>query len=160
VTRVQELEDYFENLGGRSVFAPRPQNIPGDRRLAWRTGAVCVVLSRGRSKTLALDHLSVLWWAMLSPATRELLSRWFAGQARPDELLVRYDPSLSVTLDLAQGAGLISVSDGKARLLAPGIVLAEHIWSDESVMSEEKAFLRSIPAGITQTRMRQLLEWR
>lgn len=107
-----------------------------------------------------MPMLHVLWWAARSPESRDLFLRWLAGAKEPDELLIRYDPSLSTTLDLALGQGLVEV-DGKliVQLSATGFSLAEAVMRDTSLLVLEKAFLDRTPPKISQKAIRELLEW-
>ncbi|MGL5824556.1 MAG: hypothetical protein ACRCYU_06935 [Nocardioides sp.] len=75
--------------------------------------------------------------------------------------MVRFDPSLTDTMDLAIGAGLISVDTNvNLVLLAAGKQLAADVWATDGVVEVEKSFLRSLPRRITQKSIRELLEWK
>lgn len=160
MNRSNQLANYFAAFTVNASFAERPQSITGDFRVAWRLAVVCLLLSRGRANTLTFEHLGVLWWAVRSRSTRSLLLRWFAGEASPDELLIRYDPSLSVTLDLAAGSSLVSLSDGAAKLTAAGVAFATHLMQDGDFLREERAFVTELPSTISRSGMSRVLEWR
>ena len=160
MTDVDDLSAYFSSLGAFPRFTKRPMSIPGDLRLAWRLAVLCLLLQRGRANSLALEHLHVLWWAIRSDANRAMFLRWFDGNGRPDELLVRYDPSLSATLDLAIGQRLVSMSSaGSVNLTATGVALAVEVATQTDALASERAFLDRLPNRITQTKIKELLEW-
>ena len=158
-SEVDFLREFFGDLQAAPHFTQRATNIPGDLRVAWRLSVLCLLLRRGRANTLALEHLHVLWWAVRSEATRSLLLRWFRGEGRPDEMLVRFDPSLSVTLDLAIGQGLAEVSEtGTASLTVNGAALADAVLSQDDALTQEKAFLAALPTRISRQQVQSLLE--
>ena len=157
----EELSAFFADLAVVPRFTKRPTNIPGDFRTPWRLAVLCLILDRGRAKTLSLEHLHVLWWAVRSANTRELFLRWFRGQRRPDELLVRFDPSLTVTLDLALGQRLVDRTATNGVHLTPaGHELAEIVRKDKSALIAEREFLDALPSSINQKQLRALLEWK
>jgi hypothetical protein len=101
-----------------------------------------------------------MWWAVRSDETRRLFLRWLDGDKRPDEIIVRFDPSLAVTVDLALGSGLVSrTSTGAVALLPTGLALAGELWSDGNVLVEEKAFISKLPRSMTQTALKELTQW-
>jgi hypothetical protein len=154
------LRELFSARPAVLRFSDRAASIPGDYRVSWRLSIVVLLLQRGRAKSLQLEHLHVLWWAVRSAATRELLLRFLDGNGRPDEMLVRFDPSLSVTLDLAIGAGLVDVdSNGKVTVTATGIALAASL-RDEPVLTAEKQFIEQLPRSITKAQFARILDWK
>lgn len=162
MTTQSTIRELFEMLDSPVAFGREPEAIPGDLRISWRLSILCLLLARCRGAKTNLQTLHVLWWASRSRATRDLFLRWLDGDSRPDDLVVRFDPSLTVTIDLALGAGLVTWEsrDSVVGLSPKGKGLAETAWSDENVLREQKAFLRRLPARITQKSMRELLEWR
>jgi hypothetical protein len=157
---VELLKGAFQELGARARFTRRSVDIPGDSRVAWRLSILCLLLQRGRSKTLALEHLHVLWWAVRSTESRSVFLRWFEGEKRPDEFLVRFDPSLTTTVDLAIGQRLaVTHPNGSVQLTAIGVDLASAVAGDPDVLAVEKTFLSRLPVRITQREIQQLLEW-
>ena len=154
------LRELFSSRPAILRFSDRAASIPGDYRVSWRLSIVVLLLQRGRAKSLQLEHLHVLWWAVRSAATRKLLLRFFEGKGRPDEMLVRFDPSLSVTLDLALGAGLVDVgANGKVMVTATGVALAASL-KDQPVLTAEKQFIDELPRSITKAQFDQILDWK
>lgn len=157
---IDVLEEMFADVGRAARFTRRDENIPGDSRVAWRLSVLALLLVRGRSNTLALEHLHVLWWAIRSSTSRDIFLRWISGERRPDELLVRFDPSLTLTVDLAQGQGLVVIGpSGSVQLTAGGLSFALAIGQATGVLEAEKAFLQDLPSRISQKQIQQLLEW-
>ncbi|WP_147233288.1 MULTISPECIES: hypothetical protein [Brevibacterium] len=160
MSELQDLEDFFMSVPASPRFTKRSVSIPGDFRTSWRLSVLSLLLAKGRSKSLALPHLHVLWWAIRTSRSRSLFLKWFEGKKSPDELLVRFDPSLTVAVDLALGQGLAErTATGLIKLTETGSALAESVKNDSSVLVTEKAFLANLPKSINQRRIRELLEW-
>lgn len=161
MTEVEDLAAFFADTRLSPNFTLRPRGIPGDLRLSWRLSVLCLILERGRSNALRPEHLHVLWWAIRSARTREQLLRWFEGQRDPDELLVRFDPSLTATVDLALGGGLATRQpSGTIQLTGAGKALVGAVGVAPDVLTVEREFLDALPRNLTQKQLRGLLEWR
>lgn len=157
---LQELEAFFSSVPATPHFTQRSVNIPGDFRTGWRLSVLSLLLSKGRSRSLTLPHLHVLWWAIRTSTSRSLFLKWHEGDKSPDELLVRFDPSLTLTVDLAFGQGLAERTEtGLVKLTTTGSALAESVDKDPSVLAAEKEFLAKLPKSISQRQIRDLLEW-
>lgn len=157
----ESLEELFSRPGVAIAFRNQPEAIPGDLRVSWRLSMLCMLLDRCRGSRAPLPILHVLWCAVRSASSRDLFLRWLSGERRPDEVIVRFDPSLSLTVDLGAGSGLVDFdpSKGTVALTSKGAALAREVWASEDVFQDEKAFLLQLPR-ITQTLIRPVLEWR
>jgi hypothetical protein len=160
VNDANELSDFFNSLDAAPRFQRRAENIPGDFRTAWRVTVLCLLLRHCRADSAPVGQLHTLWWAIRSARSRDLFLRWYEGEKSPDELLVRFDPSVDVTIDLAVGAGLVvREASGAIKLADPGRNLADRVGAEDGVLTEEKRFLSSMTRRITQRQIRDLLEW-
>lgn len=161
MTEIESLQEFFNATDAPPRFSRRPVSIPGDYRTTWRLAVLCILLHRGRANTLSMPHLHVLWWAISSSASRELFLRWLDGTRAPDEILVRFDPSLTVSVNLAIGEGLVTrENNGNIKLSTDGQSFASAIERTGAALSAERLFLDQLPRRITQQQIRQLLEWR
>lgn len=161
MNKLEELQLFFSLAEAKPHFTSRPVNIPGDFRFGWRLALVCLLLSRARGKTLTLRHLHVLWWAIRNVPNRELFLRWMSGEKKPDELIVRFDPTMATTIDLALGEKLVErTTAGHIKLSGAGDAFAKAVLSTESVLQAEKEFLFQIPSNLSQRRINDLLEWK
>lgn len=141
-------------------FTQRATDIPGDYRIAWRVSVLCLLLSHGRSSSLRLEHLHVLWWAAGSSASRARFLRWWNGYRSPEEVIVRFDPALTTSVDLALGQGLVlKTRQGALELSEDGLRLVRQIREDPDLLLDERAFLNELPRKIPQNRLQQILEW-
>uniref|UniRef100_UPI004040078B hypothetical protein n=1 Tax=Streptomyces sp. DSM 41540 TaxID=3448657 RepID=UPI004040078B len=158
---VEALEELFAGRPTKIGFRRRNDSIPGDLRISWRLAVLCLLLARFRAKTARIEHLHTLWWAIRSEATRDLIIRWFNNKPVPDEIIVRFDPSLTKTIDLAVGQGLVeSDSNGVVKLTSTGLAMAQAVGVSDDVLADEKGFLESLPRSISQRAMREMTEWR
>jgi hypothetical protein len=95
---------------------------------------------------------------MRSEVARERFLRWYRGEAAPDEVLVRYDPTMNVTVDLAIGLDLVvRERNGVLRLTPTGKDVATRAWETVGFMTKEKEFLSELPSRMTQTMVQDLL---
>lgn len=160
MSEIEELEAFFSSISAAPRFTDRAVNIPGEFRTGWRLSVLCLILSRGRANQLALDHLHVLWWAVRSSTSRALFLRWATGEKSPDEIIVRFDPSLTATVDLATGQQLVGrTRSGLIKLTSAGLSLTEIVASETKVLVREKEFLQKLPSKISQRQLSDLLEW-
>jgi hypothetical protein len=160
MNQIATLRELFGPDGPQVSFTRRPEAIPGDLRIAWRLTTLCLILSRTWGGKSNLATMNVLWWAIRSAEARELFLRWVRGEQSPEEVLVRYDPSFSATLDFAVGQGLVVVDEKFViQLSKEGTKLAQTIWNTSEVLEEEKTFLQALPSRITQKSVKELVEW-
>lgn len=155
-----ELQEFFEGLNQEVefTFQQRPDNFPGEYRVAWRVCVACMLLARGRAGVLSIPHMHVLWWSLKSETTREIFIRWSNGMSKPDDLVVRFDPALSYTIDLLIGENLaVRTSTGKIKLSEKGRRLFEDVSEDSLVLQREKSFIDQLPKSISQRYMEGLL---
>jgi hypothetical protein len=91
----------------------------------------------------------------------EIVHRWFNGDRSPSDLIVRYDPSMTRTIALAEAAALIRRNTtGSIALTATGMALVRSIKESDSVMLQEKEFLGVLPRRMSQRQLRSVMEWR
>jgi len=162
MTSVEDmLEEAFGEVSTPIRFQHRPDPIPGDLRLGWRLPALTLVLDQCRAKTANLEQVHLLLWSLRTEAGRQLIARWFAGDRRPDDPIVRYDPSLTRTIALAVAGGLVTRNKNQTLTLSEqGQTIASVVRTQENALVDEKRALSALPKGITQTKIRQMLEWR
>lgn len=87
---IPELETEF-------LFRRRPIAVPGDLRPSWRIGLLTLLLKRCcRQGRTSLTRLHVLNWAIRTEGNQQALLGLIAGNLRPDALVVRFDPALTI----------------------------------------------------------------
>jgi hypothetical protein len=90
--------------------------------------------------------------------TREEVSRVFAGDLGPGDLVVRVEPWLNRAVAFATAGGLATLEGGKSvKLTEDGVKTYERIASTESVMVDERAFLGALSARATETAVEKIM---
>src|SRR5713226_9500909 len=87
-------------------FGERPVPTPAEYRPKWRTALVVLLVGACHGKRASWNQLHMLNWAARSKETRAAFERLRAGEARLEDAIVRYDPSLDRAIDLALFNGL------------------------------------------------------
>ncbi len=153
------LEEAFGALTTPVRFRHRPDPIPGDLRIGWRVTMLTLVLDQCRNKTANLDQVHLLLWALRTESGRRLIARWFAGDRRPDDPILRYDPSLTRTISLTVASGLVRRNKNQTLTLSQQGQDVASEARQQRVLTEEKNTLLILPKSITQAKVRQMLEW-
>lgn len=155
------LEQAFSEISSNVVFTRRPDPIPGDLRTGWRLASTVLILRRCRANTANLEQIHVLAWALRSAQGRKVIKEWFSEHRKPNDLIIRYDPSTTRTINLAVATGLAKRNENSTvSLTEKGQRLATLLWANKEVLAPEKEFLATLPARITQKAVSDLLEWR
>ena len=140
-------------------FGTRPTPVPADFRPAWRIALVLVILDRFHGKKARFAHLHLIGWAVRTPSSRTTFSRAFSTGSEGSSALVRYEPSLSRALALAESVRLIErTTSGVYAMTAHGLRLVNILNRDPSLLAIEKTFLASLGTRLTQGKLNQLLE--
>lgn len=156
---IADLERAFSDSSAQIKFTRRPDPVPADLRGAWRFSAIPLVLSRCRANSATPEQLHLLVSALRSKSIQNQVTRGLRGETRPDDLPIRRDPSLARTISILIGNETLGQRQNGAIYLAdPGVAIANLVWSDESVMLEEKAFLNRLPPSMTQKSFSKILE--
>jgi hypothetical protein len=86
------------------------------------------------------------------------VTRVIAGERQPEDLIVRYDPSLSRTVGLAEKLSFVRRNNNQTiSLAAQGLSLASEIMRQDELLVIEKNFLNLFPTKITQAYIRDLM---
>ncbi len=135
-----------KELGIREFyFTPRPNPIPGDRRLEWRSGVLLLVLGTiSRAKTASLMKLHLFNWGLRTPEIRDKLVTILKGQVEPTTVIVRFDPGLTRVLAFLEALDLIERLQGaKYRLTKTGEQAVSVLLGQKELFVEEKKVLSS-----------------
>jgi hypothetical protein len=131
-------------------FGERPVPVPAEYRPTWRTPMVVLMVGACHGKRASWHQLHVLNWASRSIENQAAFERLRSGEARLEDAVVRYDPSLDRAIDLALFSGVLERRSGEALgLTARGSVALSQLQGLDVLVSE-KDFLGRI-APVTQT---------
>jgi len=154
-----------------TVAQPRPSPLPCDLRPIWRIAALVLILNQCRQKRATIEQLHVMNWSIRSRKAQDQFLAYMQGRKSPNEVVVRYDPSLTRAIDFALGEGIVeryekldSGDEGKSQyrltLSSKGETIASELMADGENLIVEKAFLRDIGQKITQSQIADLFKWR
>jgi hypothetical protein len=102
---------------------------------------VCLIVDACWGKRASWHQLHVMNWASRTPLARATYERLHQLQAKPDDVVVRYDPSLDAAIDLALGERLLERRGGETFALTdPGKEVVKSV-SDNGALAEEREFL-------------------
>lgn len=133
-------------------FKRRPMSIAAELRPDWKMATLLLILHLssigGRS---SLKRLHILNWAVRSAKhrkefeqVRDHLSPLFGFQ-------FRFEPALARAIDLSVGDGLLEwVGGDRLKITRKGIRWIEQIEKDESLLQDERTFLKRIGKTITE----------
>lgn len=156
-------------LDARVTFRVRPIPVPCTLRPVFRIAVLSLLMSHCHGDQATLLQLHVLNWAIRNTENRRRFLAYLAGEIRPDDVVVRFDPTLSRAVDFALAEGLLSIPDRDpsqsdvpqrmpVMLTAKGkdfvATLNGKDFSD--VLVTEKTFLRSLGRKLTQTQIDSL----
>jgi hypothetical protein len=135
------------------TFRRRPVPVPAEARPLWKMAALLLMLrlsSRGGKSSLKRLHL--LNWAVRSSANRGLFANSRKAVLPLFRFNVRFEPAFSRAIDMAAGNGLVQwVGGGRIQISAKGYRLADKFLEDDSVLQEERAFLKSLGKSLTES---------
>jgi hypothetical protein len=76
------------------TFKRRPVSLPGDMRPVWRLHVLVLLLEQCWGGKATHQQLHVLNWAIKTEETRVAFLQFIQGHRAPNQIIVRYDPSL------------------------------------------------------------------
>jgi len=158
------------------TFRRRPRSLPCSMRPGWRLHVLVLMLNQCRGGRASLEQLHVLNWAIRTEETRGLFLQFQQGARTPNQVIVRYDPSLSRTIDFALAEKLVvrqeqqkEIFDEEERpkkappyrviLAERGIRLLQQIQGMDDAFCAEKSFLKAIGKKVTQEQVSALFTW-
>lgn len=154
------------------LFERRPDPLPCDLRLEWRLHVLVLVLDQCFGGRATHQQLHVLDWAVRTEETRGAFLQFMKGERSPNQIIVRYDPSLNRAVDFAFAEGLAarteeaSTSEKQPRsenyrvlLTTKGRNLVKDIHEMADCFTIEKAFFAEIGRKVTQKHIESLFTW-
>lgn len=135
------------------TFTVRPTPLPADLRAIWRISLLLLMLNRAcRGGRSSLLRLHVLNWGIRTDAGRRHLFAALDGSRRPQDLLVRLEPSLNRAIDFALGEGLVTLRQGdRIEIAARGTDTLREVDALPDLFRNEKEFLSHVGLRITET---------
>jgi hypothetical protein len=156
------------------TFERQPVPLPCDLRPVWRLHVLVLMLDQCWGGKATHQQLHVLDWAIRTEETRRAFLQFIRGERAPNQIIVRYDPSLNRAVDFAFGEGLAAHREeapalveveprrpGSYRVILTkkGRDLVRSIRDAKDCFQVEKGFLDSIGRKITQEQVESLFTW-
>lgn len=138
------------------VFHERPISVAADSRVIWRVPLLLMLTRSCRGEKATQEQLHVLNWAVRSSDSAERLASFLAGDLRPEEAVVRFEPALNRALALARGLELLGWEGRYWTLREPAREILAAIDGDDDLMSEQKALLGGLDRLLTQKAVTEL----
>jgi hypothetical protein len=133
-------------------FTRRPMAIAAELRPDWKMAALLLILhlsSRGGKSSLRRLH--ILNWAIRSPRNRAEFEQVREHQQPLFSFQFRFEPALGRAINLAVGEKLVEwVGDNRLQITVKGKRWIADITKDESVMYQEREFLKRIGKDVTE----------
>lgn len=156
------------------TFKRRPVPLPGDMRPVWRLHVLVLLLEQCWGGKATHQQLHVLNWAIRTDETRSAFLQFVHGHRAPNQIIVRYDPSLNRAVDFACGEGIASHQEDNPGLVGEetprggdyrivltkkGRDLLREIKGLKDCLVVEKEFLAAIGRKLTQQMVESLFTW-
>lgn len=133
-------------------FRRRPMAIAAELRPDWKIGAFLLILhlsSRGGKSSLRRLH--ILNWALRSAKNRAEFEQVREHHQPLFNFQFRFEPALGRAINLGVGEKYVEWVGGDRLQITPkGQRWVKDILKDESVMQEERVFLKRIGKDITE----------
>ncbi|MEU2638162.1 hypothetical protein ABZ591_26850 [Micromonospora fulviviridis] len=142
------------------TFRRRPVSAAAATRPQFRIPLLLLTLQKGRASKLHWKGLQVINWAIQSDARMDTLVAVTEERQVPHLPVVRIEPMLDRTIDLAVGLGYAKFEGGRTvSLTALGKERALEVAA-APVLQEEKQRLSRLAGKVSQAKIDLLLEWR
>jgi len=145
---------------GRSFrFTRRPMAMAAELRPDWKMAVLLLILNlSSRGGKSSLRRLHILNWALRSPRNRAEFEQVREHQQPLFSFQFRFEPALGRAINLAVGESFVEwVGDNRLQITAKGKRWITEIAKDESVMYQEREFLRRIGKDVTEAFATEML---
>jgi hypothetical protein len=132
--------------------------LPPELRPAWRVALLLSMVDHCWGKRATWRQLHVLNWALRSTHGRATLQRLRQGKPFPDDVVVRYEPSLNRAVDLAVGLRLMEWRDGRRLYLTDEGSAALQRLEATSALQSEREYLAAQLGVLTQSEADRILK--
>lgn len=141
-------------------FVRQADPIPASLRPQRRLALLLLLVDKCRSGRASWKALHLLSWTVQSTAHVALVKALRSGEDLPDRPVIRFEPALDRTIDLAQGLGLLRKNrNGTYELTEVGLQSLAEI-NAAPVLDLEKAALSELGRSFSAAEVARLLEWR
>lgn len=141
-------------------FVRQADPIPASLRPQRRLALLLLLVDKCRSGKASWRALHLLSWSVQSADRVALVRALRSGEDLPDRPVIRFEPALDRTIDLAHGLGLVRKNrNGTYELTEVGVQSLTEI-NAAPVLDSEKAALSELGRSFSAAEVVRLLEWR
>lgn len=145
------------------IFDSKPDAVPYNYRISYMVSLLCLIIHIccGKRKGCSLIKMNMISVGLSSRREGQKLKEFCeANESR--YMLVRFDPVVNRALAYAINDGLMTQQgNGLFKLTDKGKKMVEMISMDESILLNEKVFLKNISMKITEEKIESLMHgWR
>ncbi|MFN7998415.1 MAG: hypothetical protein U0Q18_32640 [Bryobacteraceae bacterium] len=133
-------------------FTRRPMAIAAELRPDWKMAALLLILQlSSRGGKSSLRRLHILNWALRSPRNRAEFEQVREHQQPLFSFQFRFEPALGRAINLAVGEKFVEwVGENRLQITTKGKRWIADITKDDSVMYQEREFLKRIGKDVTE----------
>lgn len=134
------------------TFNRKPESIPASSRPFYRIVLLLLVLRLNcRSNTSSFLKLQFFNWLLKDPFLRQHAQERIDSERVYSLSRIHFDPAVNLSLRYALAENLVLTTDnGKTELTEKGIKLVDLVLEDETILKDEKEFLKEIGKKVTE----------
>lgn len=144
------------------IFNEKPNAVPYNYRISYKIAQLCIIMSEccGRGGC-SLYKLHMISMAMTSKKEKQKLEDFCNGKSS-SYTVVRFDPAVNRAIKYALGDSIVTQqANGLFKLMEKGKRYVTLIKKDETIMINEKDFLKKISCNLTEDKIQELMKsWR
>jgi len=143
-------------------FTRRPMAIAAELRPDWKMAALLLILQlSSRGGKSSLRRLHILNWALRSPRNRAEFEQVRDHQQSLLSFQFRFEPALGRAIDLAVAEHFVEwVGENRLQITTKGKRWIADITKDESIMYQEREFLKRMGKDVTEAFATEMLNVR
>ncbi|MCW2984109.1 MAG: hypothetical protein JWR63_1679 [Conexibacter sp.] len=131
-----------------TAIVPSRAPVPGELRVGWRIPLLLMIVDHCWGGKASWTQIHVLSWALLQRKAPEDTARLLRGDTGIGEQVVGIDPAVNRTVDLAVGAGLLTLDGRRVALTDAGRTVLTDTASAEA-FAVERDLLAQLPGKVT-----------
>lgn len=152
--------DFASMLRVPFEFSRQPDPVPAHLRPERRVPLLLLLMDKSHGAGASWKGLQLLSWLVRDIEHVELLLTIRERGDIPNRPIVRFEPALDRTIDLAVGLGYLEQKSSRVfRLTALGKAAVRDLKAS-SVFQKERELMSMIKGKFTQRELSQVLEWR
>lgn len=142
----------------RFSFTQRRLPVAADDRLSYRVPLLLSALAVCRQQTSSFQRLVLMTYTVRTPRLQARLERFVDGRAKPDEFIVRYEPSLIRMLAICRALELLETGkSGATFTLATKGAEAYRTIAEQGLFVRERFFFQAVARQLSEVQVSALM---